>query len=772
MNLLFNRSLSYAWILEFARQLIANEAEHQATKVEHQVNTRIYNNAFCGLIKCGYPFTEIDQDTGKFLQLQIEGIYYQCPSKTAGNILRDEFDFVSHAAQKPEDSILEPGASDSENEAQSFTNEKVGTKNSTFEVPAKKEDTADDTKENGTKDITTPLSTTELIPETSQQAPILPDRDQIEPQADITDSKEEMPATSNADVFNHGAAAMPSENGKSAQAEVKKHTENQPKQTEKSKKQKSRKNLQTKDQEFQKKLRRSFSDWDDFELIPVKKKAVLEIDDMETTALETLDSIPEVKETSVNASGKTQLETKTAVLLAEEGNTDDVGRPETESDKDEVRLETAIIKPEAESGEGVTKIDTPIIKPEAENTDLSESEKTEQKLDINIEKTEFFTEKNKIEEAEFENATSKSDAGEEPSLVLKKQFNASIDKDAETENLYTETETEPVFKPKSKLTVKEGNEDLPPRKESDKPQDVKSRKGLFSMFTERKKSDSPKKPDINEKKELTPVSNEKASFIEDRSPIKNEAIPAFVPRKPVETVKPEPIILENPEEDTGKAQEDEILTEEKKNYEYDGGVLFHHIHNVKLKKLYGSSMVGPYRFIFWPIWIMDKFSGKCFADFLVHVTDQNGNETIACTDGNYKELKLTVDGKEFNVFATWTSGIFESHVSLLGKTGSIFEIEEEVHKEEPDVVNNDYLNQFRFERKGQPKHFVVPFKNSNRGEVNIPIIGYVEVNRKRFVLERREQNTLRYKLSGLEKVIRGHWEDGKFVFSVDDARFI
>ena len=109
-------------------------------------------------------------------------------------------------------------------------------------------------------------------------------------------------------------------------------------------------------------------------------------------------------------------------------------------------------------------------------------------------------------------------------------------------------------------------------------------------------------------------------------------------------------------------------------------------------------------------------------------------------------------------------------VRLDGRTDSMFQIDDEVNKEEPeDNFSNTYLDQFRLERKGQPKHFIVPFKNNNRGEKNIPIVGYVEVNRKRYPLERRDGNTLSYRYSGGERIIKGHWEEGTFKFTVEDA---
>lgn len=248
---------------------------------------------------------------------------------------------------------------------------------------------------------------------------------------------------------------------------------------------------------------------------------------------------------------------------------------------------------------------------------------------------------------------------------------------------------------------------------------------------------------------------------------------SFISRKPVQTAQPEPVVIKNDWEGTTQAQFDESKPEGR-DYTQDGGVLFHQVHRVILKKKFGSGEYGPYRFVFWPIWIRDMYNGVGFADFLVHVIDPNGNESVSCTEGDIKELVIRMDGKEFKVFATWNSGIFNTAVRLNGDTDSMFTISEEVKREEPEGrITNTYLDQFRLERKGQPKHFIVPFKNNNRGEKNIPIIGYVELNRKRYPLERRDGNTLSYRYSGGERVIRGHWENGVFRFTVEDAnRFL
>ena len=55
---LFYAPQTYALALECGRKLMANESEEdKLVPVIHQMNTRIYNSAFCGILRTGYPFT-------------------------------------------------------------------------------------------------------------------------------------------------------------------------------------------------------------------------------------------------------------------------------------------------------------------------------------------------------------------------------------------------------------------------------------------------------------------------------------------------------------------------------------------------------------------------------------------------------------------------------------------------------------------------------------------------------------------------------------------
>lgn len=195
-----------------------------------------------------------------------------------------------------------------------------------------------------------------------------------------------------------------------------------------------------------------------------------------------------------------------------------------------------------------------------------------------------------------------------------------------------------------------------------------------------------------------------------------------------------------------------------------------HIHYVALKRRFGDEVIANYRFIFWPTRIVERYPKKTWGDFLIHVTNLDTmEETITCTDQRMKELTVEADQKEFSVFCFWNAGMFESHVVLHGKTDSMFRMEERIDKKEPEDMRDSYLDQFRYEKKGQPKLFVAPFRGNNRGEKQIPILGCVEIRDQKFPLERLDKNRIGYRCQGELKIIQGHWENGGFVFTIEDG---
>lgn len=96
----FHVPQSYIEILEHARRLISHESNSgEESRIEHQINTRLYNNAFCGLLKTGAPFRLAEDNEKKFLIMEVGGISYQCPASSASNILRNEYEAIITAGQ-------------------------------------------------------------------------------------------------------------------------------------------------------------------------------------------------------------------------------------------------------------------------------------------------------------------------------------------------------------------------------------------------------------------------------------------------------------------------------------------------------------------------------------------------------------------------------------------------------------------------------------------------------------------------------------------------
>lgn len=250
----------------------------------------------------------------------------------------------------------------------------------------------------------------------------------------------------------------------------------------------------------------------------------------------------------------------------------------------------------------------------------------------------------------------------------------------------------------------------------------------------------------------------------------NEPLPSrpsrrFQPKAPVACADPEPVIL--PVEEKPQTKLSLPSSAPLRDYSHDNGELFMHRHVVTLKKRLGSDTIGPYRFTFWPTSVPDDQNGA-FAEMLVHVIDDtNKKEDLAVFDKQQHEKVFRFDGKELKVYGIWNNGSFESHISLCGQTASIFDLAEDVQEIKPQCLSDSFLSQFRFEKKGQPKLFIVPFSSSNRGERNIPIVGFAEVKGVRHALRRMEGNTLKYTYDGRLKIVTGHFDTGRFSFSVD-----
>lgn len=713
MNLLFNEPQNYAWVLNYGRRLIEAESKDtEKNRTEHQINTRIYNNAFCGLLRTGYLFDVISINNQIFISLTIDDIPFQCPSSTVSNILRQEYD-----------TIVRPKVEEYNQRGQSEREESecvVSETNPTSE-PVKKDEkpqSAASLEEISLAVKMTPTKQMEIIRELKgSKKPSTEEKNGVQeskPDFVHTPSKVNAPYTIHEGCDNEKAK------------------------------------LSSKD--FLPQIKMPVLD--DIIFAPVKCGKVIEIDEIETEPVKdekTEGQEEDVKEVemldpAMNEKMSEEQETpKEEITNAKNGSLEGL---EASASSDEIGK--AVVRSAEESLQTVPADSDDIVVPKTKNTapevafhDLLETMPEEK---ISLPQTELV----------HQESITKVPAS---ALVEETLVNESDHKIAES----SDTAQKRIFQPKAQRFA--------PKSPSIEPM-PKEKKGFLSTIFgggEKKKSDEKDlhNPILKEvpqavvqAKDEVEITKESTVAVQDNAMVKPDT-PYIAPieRKNLSATETQPMPL--PEDKTA-------------SYNHDGGMIFTHIHQVILKKQFGNSSVGPYRFIFWPLRIVEMQSKRTWADFLVHVTDQNGNEMLLCTDGVYKELIVKVDGKEFNVYATWTNGVFESHISPYGKTASIFTIEDEVFKEEPeDAARDSFLDQFRLERKGQPMHFVVPFKNNNRGELNIPIVGCVELGGKRYPLERREENTLRYRYHGNDKIIRGHWEKGLFKFTVEDAnRFV
>ena len=505
-------------------------------------------------------------------------------------------------------------------------------------------------------------------------------------------------------------------------------------------------------------------DWDDFELTKPKNKQILDLDIQEISIAESDTEETDIKgdavmdETAQPSEENTIPEDEEKFSVPEESTaeepmfeirTDNASRDAGNLSSEEAEMGSDEMKTEENNNAGPAKdivisfgTTDKVPEPEAPDNKTIE-QKTEAKEQIEETETVTGREEERPQEAMELHAA-------QPVEDKTEKFESAIKPETQNQDFSVG-----LFHPKKT--------DATPQEPAEPAKEQKPKRGMFSFLMERNRKNQPKE----EYAESVHDTAAETPGTEDNQ-MENTGI--FQPRKPIEqTTPPEPVVMKDDWSGKTEAQFD-APEPEGRDYTHDGGVLFHQVHKVVLKKKFGSDAIGPYRFVFWPIWIYDKFVGTKLADFLVHVTDPEGNEQVSCTEGNMKELIIKIDGKQFKVFATWNSGVFNSMVRLDGRTDSMFQIDDEVNKEEPeDNFSNTYLDQFRLERKGQPKHFIVPFKNNNRGEKNIPIVGYVEVNRKRYPLERRDGNTLSYRYSGGERIIKGHWEEGTFKFTVEDA---
>lgn len=784
LNLLFNAPQNYAWVLNYGRRLLEDETKDmEKNRTEHQINTRIYNNAFCGLLRTGYPFDIVPINSQIFLKLVIDNIPFQCPANTVSNILRQEYDAIVKPKMDTYNEMADKKVQHEDDEliiaeSKQSVVSTAEDKKSTGESPApsvKMVSVKDVIATAASTSMAEPASVTGVLQQGEPPAHYVSPPMKIEKELDDTSDRltPQKRMEIMRDLKKQEAFKKMEEAGSNDKTSVKEgpfRNDVIPKQKHDAA---SHDGGWKNHEHSHLPIMMTAPNLDDIIFTPViHHKKVVEIG-----------GEPGTPSYDAGNGAKEVPSLETPERLQPMSNPSPYMREEVKADSGEEMMMPDIL--------------TSMASAKGQKDNLpSSGEATIDVLDTGNKLSSGDSLKNKDETSacrplEFDVLLNHMD----PEMTADKPETMVDQPSEKMEHVpYVQSPQPPEKEEMQEQTSAENSKQTSKRIFQPKAQRFAPKTAAGSVDATIKSEDIIEQAAPKEKKGLL------SALFGGGDKKKEEAI--ALPASAPQPIVPEAHMAEekNAEADTslsaqndtgfktgtvdGKEGVDDVPAQadglpmppvaKSDSYNYDGGDIFMHIHQVVLKKQFGNSSAGPYRFIFWPLRIIEMQGKKTWADFLVHVTDQNGNEILLCTDGKYKELMVKVDGKEFNVYATWTNGMFDSHVSLYGKTASIYTIEEDVHKEEPETAYHDsFLNQFRLERKGQPKHFVVPFKNNNRGELNIPIVGCVELGGKSYPLERREENTLRYRYNGSDKVIRGHWEKGMFKFTVDDAnRFV
>ena len=802
---LFYAPQTYALALECGRKLMANESEEdKLVPVIHQMNTRIYNSAFCGILRTGYPFTIEKNENGNptFIKMKIDGMQHACPYTSVSNTLRGEFATVLESGGYPELAATSPKKkqasklNETKTEHATNTAAQPPTEEETKKINAKTNTEKRDVKNAGVQH-TKPASAAHEIP-VSRVIPtfgsVLPDIhanvpvQKPIPETTTAASKKEAEekVTNTAKTVVVPTAGPFAETIPSTPLEEKPELDldaivatmdNSAGGTFASGKVPENNNASVA-------LSQTEQDADAHELpvnanldsnTPDKSKTVddlptpahaYDVESKQDAAMHENENTPENK--PVTSSKLTmdqntpdtsaQEKDSTSEIRSSELHTEDMPVIQDASEKtvpDGMKSESDVPE-EANEDAGMddySAFDAPVLDDEAESThqDIKVTQENEMP-DKDTEQSQTVADQSKRADAEdpmpFEpkkNAhpiqheeimQNTNDTSSEKSKP-KHGFIASLfgigSKNAKTEP--AENGSLPEFQPNTKEKAVVPNAE---------PNEQTPMQNMTEAFD--------KKEERAEEAETEKTGEEVKDKANHNHTVAEEA--------PTSASTPEPV-----QNNTEPAKPD---------HSQDGGALFQHVHQVTVKPKFGDAVLSQVKFIIWPTRIVEMYPGRTFADLLIYVVDKNGVERSYCTERGQDMITITTsDNKEFNVYGIWDNGHFTSYVTLTGRTESQNRMEETIEKAEPERTDSDaFLDQFRLERKGQPAHFIVPFKDHNCGEQNIPITGYVELRGRKYPLERREGNMLRYRYNANEKVIRGHWENGSFKFGLSDVTLI
>lgn len=192
-----------------------------------------------------------------------------------------------------------------------------------------------------------------------------------------------------------------------------------------------------------------------------------------------------------------------------------------------------------------------------------------------------------------------------------------------------------------------------------------------------------------------------------------------------------------------------------------------HTHYVMLKKTYGTQVAGPYTIQVWPTEVIEMHTDKVPSGIFVRAKAPNGTVVCKTGDSRTKYVVLEIDRKQFNVFGFWENGVFTTRVDVINTTASMYTMSEEVEQECPAQVSDAFLDQFRSRESKRLEFFVVPVENVSHGVPCVPIAAFARVGDNNYVINNKgEGNNLRFSYDGELSEISGHWEDGKFSFTI------
>lgn len=802
---LFYAPQTYALALECGRKLMANESEEdKLVPVIHQMNTRIYNSAFCGILRTGYPFTIEKNENGNptFIKMKIDGMQHACPYTSVSNTLRGEFATVLESGGYPELVATSPKKkqasklNETKTEHATNTAAQPPTEEETKKINAKTNTEKRDVKNAGIQH-TKPASAAHEIP-VSRVIPtfgsVLPDIhvnvpvQKPIPETTTAASKKEAEekVTNTAKTVVVPTAGPFAETIPSTPLEEKPELDldaivatmdNSAGGTFASGKVPENNNASVA-------LSQTEQDADAHELpvnanldsnTPDKSKTVddlstpahtYDVESKQDAAMHESENTPENK--PVTSSKLTmdqntpdtsaQEKDSTSEIRSSELHTEDMTVIQDASEKtvpDGMKSESDVPE-EANEDAGMddySAFDAPVLDDEAESTHQ----------DIKV------TQENEMPDKDTEQSQTVADQSKrtdvEDPMPFEPKKNANPIQYEETMQNTNDAALEKT-KPKhgfiaSLLGIGSKNAKTEPAENGSLPE--------FQPNTKEKAVASNAEPN-----EQTPMQNMTEAF--DK---KEERAGEAETEKTGEEVKDKAnhnhTVADKAPTPASTSEPVQNNTEPAKpDHSQDGGALFQHVHQVTVKPKFGDAVLSQVKFIIWPTRIVEMYPGRTFADLLIYVVDKNGVERSYCTERGQDMITITTsDNKEFNVYGIWDNGHFTSYVTLTGRTESQNRMEETIEKAEPERTDSDaFLDQFRLERKGQPAHFIVPFKDHNCGEQNIPITGYVELRGRKYPLERREGNMLRYRYNANEKVIRGHWENGSFKFGLSDVTLI